>query len=162
MKNILVTVLISTWLSVANGTNITIHQNKVQENSRKILSTPSEKDNRNNLAQGIPEAAKKFGITDEMVQLLGKYSLVALFTPAWKNKYGSTKDRITIIDIRWDYISFETDTGEFKKTSSIDLSSDKNGNPIDSNIEIGESRKNGDMFLYVERGDFKQWIPQKK
>lgn len=162
MKNILAAAIISTWLSVANGTNITTHQNNVQNASGKILSAPSEKDNRNNLAQGIPEAAKKFGITEEMVQLLGKYSLVALFTPVWKNKYGSTKDRITIIDIRWDYISFETDTGEIKKTSSIDISSDINGNPTDSNIEIGETRKNWNTFLYVERGDFKQWIPQKK
>jgi hypothetical protein len=44
---------------------------------------------------GIPERAKKFGMTEKMVQLLGDYGMRAQFTQEYNDK-GSSNDRIDI------------------------------------------------------------------
>lgn len=110
------------------------------------------------LADGIPEAAKKFWISKEGIRLLSEYGIKAEFSPAYKTNIVSSYDRIDLRSVNEDDLKFSDAEWKNIRTPLISLISDSKNNPVFPNIFIEEENNR----LYLEYGNgkikFRHWF----
>ena len=111
-----------------------------------------------NLANWIPEAAKKFWILEEGMRLLSKYGIKAEFSPAYHNNMASSYDRIDLRNANDDDLKFSDAEWKNIRTPLIPLISDSKNNPVFPNIFIEEDNNRLYLEYWNNKLKFRHWF----